>query len=245
MNEAVVLGKGRRVRPGAVRGLETLTIADVANRPHRYRRLLVIGSTADVAAVAAATPGTPLAFAGAPELRALFALDPSLESATDRLAAGTEYPADLGQLHLPGTSRPFLATVTAGGGSVAGARFPWAHGSGEVTVQGRQTIRVERGRAVIVANTQRLGQWIVAPRSALNDARLDIQVLSGPMSQLLRLRPALRMGQHERSPRVRRLSAAECHVLVPPRWRLRCDGVAVGSGPFRVSLHPLATVLLV
>jgi hypothetical protein len=205
----------------------------------------VIGSTADVAAVAAAAPGTPLAFAGAPELCGLFAVEPSLRSATSRLDAGTEYPADLGHLHLPGLSRPFLATVTAGGGSVAGVGFPWAHASGAVTLEGRHTVRVEGARAVIVANTQRLGRWIVAPRAALNDARLDIQVLSGPMSQILRLRPAIRMGQHERSSRVRRLTAAECHVLVPSRWRVRCDGVVVGSGPFRVSVDPLATALLV
>ena len=221
------------------------TRGELAAEPGRFARLLVCGSTAAVAAVAAVAPRAAISFAGAPELTALFAIDPSPEAARTRLESGTEYPADLGLLHQETGSRPFLAAVGAGGAAATGPRFPWASRRGPVTIRGKRNLEVGLARAVIVANTQRLGPWLVAPRAAVNDSRLDIQVLSGSAIDLIRLRPALRLGLHERSPRVRRTSVVECEVIVPKSWRVVCDGAAAGRGPFRVSLQPKAATLLV
>jgi len=242
---AVVLGPGVRRLPGVLADLPVTTRDELAADPERYARLVVCGSTAAVAAVAALAPRAAISFGGAPELTGLFAIDPSPEAARARLEGGTEHPADLGLLQQETGSRPFLAAVGAGGGAALGLRFPWAHRRGPVSIRGSRNLEVDLARAVIVANTQLLGPWLVAPRAAVNDSRLDIQVLSGSVIDLIRLRPALRLGLHERFPGMRRMSVAECEVIIPKSWRVACDGAPAGRGPFRVALQPGAATLLV
>ncbi|MBI5156419.1 MAG: hypothetical protein HZA58_00245 [Acidimicrobiia bacterium] len=242
MSGAVVLGRG--VRGGAApAGLPVVSPGEAPSG--RHDRLLVIGSLAEVAALAAACPGRAIAFAGRHELTALFALDPGPTAARHRLEHGTVHPADLGWLHLGGTTVPFLGHVVAGAGTGLRCGFPWAGRPGPVGVIAGRAFEVAAARTVIVSNVQRLGGFTVAPRAAIDDGRVDISVLAGSAIDLLRLRPALRHGLHERSPLVRRATASECQGVVPDRWRVSADGVTVGRGSFGVTLHPGAVTLLV
>jgi len=242
VTEAVVLG--RRVRRDmAPPGLPVVPPGEAASG--RYDRLLIIGSLAEVAALAAACPGRAIAFAGRHELSALCALDPNPTAARRRLEDGTAYPADLGRLHLGSTTVPFLGHVLAGAGARFRLGFPWAGRPGDIRIVAGRTLEIAAARTVLVSNTQRLGISAVAPRAAVNDGRLDVTVLSGRAVDLLRLRSSLRHGLHERSPLVRRTTITQCEAIVPERWRVSADGVVMGRGSFGVTIHPGAVTLLV
>jgi len=141
VTEAVVLGRGVR-RDTSPPGLPVVPPNEAASG--RYDRLLIIGSLAEVAALAAACPGRALAFAGAHELSALFALDPSLTAARRRLEDGTVYPADLGWLHLGSMAVPFLGHVVAGAGARLRVGFPWAGWPGEMRIVAERTLEIDR-----------------------------------------------------------------------------------------------------
>jgi hypothetical protein len=238
---AVVLGRGVR-RDAAPPGLPVVLPNKAASGG--YDRLLIIGSLADVAALAAACPGPAIAFAGRHELSALFAIDPTPTAARRRLEHGTPHPADLGRLYLGTTTVPFLGHVLAGAGARLRVGFPWAGRPGEIRIVAERTLATA-ARTVLVSNIQRLDISAVTPRAAINDGRLDVTVLSGPAVDLLRLRPALRHGLHERSPLVRRTTITQCEAIVPERWRVSADGVVVGRGSFGVTIEPGAVTLLV
>jgi len=238
----VVLGRGVRLAADLV-GLPAVSPTEAA--AGGFERLLVIGSLAEVAALAASCPGTAVAFAGRHELSALFALPEDPAAARHRLDQGTPYRADLGTLHLGNTTVPFLGHVVAGAAGMF-RRGPTRPGrSGDVRVVGERTLEVAGARTVVVSNVQRLGISVVAPRAAINDGRLDLTVLSGRTLDLIRLRPALRHGLHERSPLVRRTTTDGCQVQVPDRWPVRADGRVIGRGGFGVTIDPGAVTLLV
>lgn len=238
----MVLGRGVR-RSAASSGLPVVSTAEAAAGP--YDRILVIGTLAEVAALAATCAGRAIAFAGRSELSALFALDPGTVAARRRLQHGTPHPADIGWLHLGSRVWPFLGHVVAGAGGRLRAGFPWGGRAGEVRMVAGRTLEVAGARSVVVSNTQRLGTSVVAPRAAIDDGRLDVMVLSGPPIDLMRLRPALRHGLHERSPLVRRATASFCQGQVPDTWRVRADGVVVGCGSFTATVEPGRVTLLV
>lgn len=238
----MVLGRGVRLST-APHGLPILSTAEAAAGP--YDRILAIGTLADITAIAAACPGRAIAFAGRNELSALFALDPGPVAARRRLEQGTPHPADLGWLHLGSTVSPFLGHVVVGAGARFRAGFPWGGRAGEVRIVVGRSLEVAGARSVVVSNTQRLGSSVVAPRAAIDDGRLDLMVLSGPSIDLMRLRPALRHGLHERSPLARRATASFCEARVPDSWRVRADGVVVGCGSFTVTVDPGRVTLLV
>ncbi len=225
-------------------GLDVESVAAFLAEPHTPERLLVLGSTAELAAIAAVCPETTIAFGGQGELFRLFALDPSPASARRRFESGTLYPADLGTLRIGESARPFLVGV--GAGSLAGQswRAPWAHRSANIEVEGNRAIQAA-ARGLVVMNAQHWGHWNVSPRGAINDGRLEVQVFHGSMTALLRLRPALRSGLHERSPLVRRGTSDGFRVVVPGDWVVACDGVRAGRGSFSVTLAPGAVTLLV
>ncbi len=237
---------GRGVRPGSqdLAGLDVHSIAAFLAQPAVRDRLLVLGSTAELVAVAAAAPNTAIAFGGTGELFRLFALDPSPAAARHRLESGTSYPADLGVLALGTVSRQFLVGVGAGSLAGPGWRTPWGQRRRPVGVEGQRAIKAT-ARGLVVMNAQHWGRWHLAPRAAINDARVEAQVFDGAMTALLRLRPALRHGLHERSRLVKRTTSDHFRVTIPVYWAVSCDGVAVGRGPFTVSLLPAAVTLLV
>lgn len=238
------MGRGVKPTRADLSGLDVTSVAAFLADPNPPERLLVLGSTSELAAIAGVCPETAIAFGGRGELFRLFALDPSAHSARRRFETGTAYPADLGVLRLAGASRPFLVGVGAGSLATPGWRMPWAHLRADVEVEGPKVIRTA-SRGLVVMNGQHWGRWNLAPRGAINDARLEVQVFHGSMSGLFRLRPALRRGLHERSRLVRRSSAVEFGVRVPSGWVVTCDGVRAGRGSFSVTLAPTAVTLLV
>ncbi|HAX82888.1 MAG TPA: hypothetical protein DCY40_10025 [Actinobacteria bacterium] len=245
MTPAVVLGQGVRPVRDLPPSLEVVPLAEFRAAPGTVQRVLVVGSTADVAAVAAAAPGVPIAFAGARELSRLFALDPSLGTALRRLERGTAYPVDLGVLEIAGGRHCFLGTVTAGAGASGGLGFPWAGRSGPVAIAGDRRTIAASGRALVVANAQHWGRWTVAPQAAMNDSRLEIQSFGGPRVGLWSLRRALALGLHTRHPGVTRMATTVADVSLPASWKVRRDGIPVGRGGFRVHLDPGGATLLI
>lgn len=242
---AVVLGRGVRSTKRLPRSLAALPLAAFLAAPGEPDRVLVVGATADVAAVAHAAPGIPIAFSGAPELSRLFALDRSVAAALIRLERGTAYQVDLGVVEIGGESRPFLGTIAAGAGSSGGLGFPWAGGTGAIAIAGDRRTVTASGRAIVVANTQHWGRWTMAPRAAINDARLEFQVFAGPILTLWGLRRALSLGLHGRHPGVSRLTATAADVEISASWTVRCDGIRVGRGGFRVRVDPGRATLLI
>lgn len=100
-------------------------------------------------------------------------------------------------------------------------------------------------RAVVVANTQHWRRWTVAPRAAINDSRLEVQAFGGSPLALWGLRRALSLGLHGRHAAVTRVGVGDATIAVPASWTVRCDGVRVGRGGFRVHLEPGAATLLI
>jgi hypothetical protein len=85
----------------------------------------------------------------------------------------------------------------------------------------------------------------VAPRAAANDSRLEIQAFDGGLVALWSLRRSLTLGLHDRQPAVIRVVAPAADVVVPPGWKVRADGIALGRGAFRVTLAAGAASLLI
>lgn len=243
MRCAVVAGRGRDRMASVLAARAGLPVTDELAS---WDRLLVVGDDADLAAVAGSLggrPGPALAVTGARSLGALFAHD---DDALGRLVAGAEYPCDLIWLAVAGTDHPVVGTVRAGAGATVERAFPWWGPAGSVTIAtGARTVVVESARAVTVANAQVSGPWTVAPRAAVMDGRCDIHAFAGARRRLVRLRPALRAGVHERSPQVRRTTANAATILVPPTWPVSADGRRIGAGPFAVTVARAAFRLLV
>lgn len=243
---AVVAG---RIRPAArwLTGLHVFSLAEyLRRRPDADAGLLVVGDTADLAAVAATT-AAPIAFAGAGDIAAMFALDPSLPAARQRLESGVAYPADLGWCRLGASERPFLGGVAAGGAAHRGSGFPWRAPSGEVAIRGEaRSERIVAGaRGVFVLNGQRLSGRVVSPRAAMGDGRLDLLVLAGTPLHLWSLRRAIIRGLHLAAPGVHRISRTGAEISVPDSWPVRCDGRVLGRGRFEVRVDPGVVMLLV
>ena len=85
----------------------------------------------------------------------------------------------------------------------------------------------------------------MAPRAAINDARLEFQVFAGPILTLWGLRRAMSLGLHGRHPGVTRLTATAADVEISEPWTVRCDGIQVGRGGFRVRVDPGRATLLI
>lgn len=245
MTPTVVVGRSVRRVGDLPPSLEVVPLARFRASPGTLERVLVVGSTADVADVADAAPGIPIAFAGAVELSRLFALDRSLRAARARLERGTPYPVDLGVIEIAGERHCFLGTVTAGAGASGGLGFPWAGRSNSITIAGDRRTMTSPGRALVVANAQHWGRWTVAPQAAMNDSRFEIQTYGGSRLRLWSLRRALALGLHTRHPAVTRFATTAADVSLPSSWKVRRDGIPVGHGGFRVHLGPGGATLLI
>lgn len=231
-------------------GAETDLVVAPAGAHPTADRALVVGDDADLAMAVVgyldrgcAAPAFALTGPGA--MTTLFAHDPGITAGLARLRHGTDYACDLGRLTIAGRRVAFVGMVRAGAGARRDLLFPWCGRAGDVVVAGRRELPVAHARAVTAANAQRSGPWMLAPRAAAMDGLLDIQVFSGPSLALGRLRPALRAGLHERSPRVRRTSATAAEVTVPTDWPVVADGTMQGRGTFRVHAEIRAFRLIV
>jgi hypothetical protein len=202
--------------------------------------VVVAGSDADLAAAAflaiEAGRDTPLALApnGKSDLLRMFAVDPA--DAIDRLDTGERYRCDLGLCTVGGVLTPFLAHVVAGPGRLGRTVGP----SAPISVSTPDRVHDTTGWAVIVANAQHLGADVVAPRAALMDGVLDLQVVGGSPMRRHRIRRLRTRGFHIRQREVWRRSASAADIAIPSRWRVKIDGVIGGAGPFSVRVAPSA-----
>jgi hypothetical protein len=101
------------------------------------------------------------------------------------------------------------------------------------------------GAAVVVANCQHVGDVTIAPRAALMDGRVDLQVLGGNRVDRLRLRRSIRRGLHLRNPAVLRRAVSTMAFDLPYGWRMRSDGTAVTGSHWDLAVLPNAATLWV
>lgn len=176
----------------------------------------------------------------------LFAHPIGVESSMARLERGDTYPFDVGVVDAAGASTYFLGHAAAGSTIDPGWTFPWKGVRGRVAIHGgaRDTV-VENAAGLLISNAQHHGRWTVSPRSAAMDGRLEIHVFAGRRPDLHRVRPALRAGNHERSPFVTRRILPEARIEIPEAWSVAADGLATSGGDLIVSVVRAGITLLV
>lgn len=196
--------------------------------------LLVLGNDADLAATVETmlTTGRDVPVALIPrvnsDLLRMFGL--SRMGVLGRLQTGGPYRADLGWITIGGVRRPFVAHVTASSRRPFGGLHPPAR-LGVST--DRRSYRLD-GWWMAVANSQHVAGRNIAPKAALMDGELDVQVFGGSVTARLRLLRLAKRGLHLRHRAVWRRSVESCSVSIPDHWRVEADGVPVGTGPFEV-----------
>lgn len=103
--------------------------------------------------------------------------------------------------------------------------------------------REYRGRAhgVVIANGQFLGGGMrVSPRSYPGDGKLDVQVSTGPKSQVFTILPKVYRGEHLPDPQIKEMLGAEILVESDRPIPVEADGEPLGETPVRVTVLPEA-----
>jgi YegS/Rv2252/BmrU family lipid kinase len=170
------------------------------------------------------------------------------------------YPIDVGLATGSFGDRYFLNALTVGvtAASVAKAdTFPRWVGSSRYTAafwvalwgfaNGPISVRVDGNSfdddaiAVVVANGQFFGGGLnIAPRSVLNDGKMDVQIFRGPRRQAFSVMPRVKMGSHLTHKGVQRFTGSEIVIDVPQSWPIEADGEMLGSGRIDVQVIPNA-----
>lgn len=189
-----------------------------------------------------------------------FALPKSMDEMAARLVTDDRYRCDIGVIEGSFGTRYFLNAANVGVAAAAvsvadrlprrlgGARYAagfWLKLArfGSVDIDLRAGARTFAGKAisVVIANGQFFGGGMnVAPRAALMDGKLDIQVFVGPRRRAFSVMPRIVRGTHLGMRGVRRFEAANFEIEVPPDWPVEADGEVLGSGPVRGSVRPAA-----
>ena len=189
-----------------------------------------------------------------------FALPKTMQEMAQRLVTDDRYRCDVGVIEGSFGTRHFLNAanvgVAAASVSVAdrlprrlgGARYAagfWLKLArfGSVDIDLRAGTRTFTGKAisVVIANGQFFGGGMnVAPRAALMDGKLDIQVFVGPRRQAFSVMPRVVRGTHLGLPGVRRFEAPEFEIDVPEGWPVEADGEMLGSGSVKGRVLPAA-----
>jgi len=197
--------------------------------------LVVVGTDADLAAVVgfmqSAGGDLPIALVsrGDSDLLAMFGLKRA--DVVSRLQTGGRYRSDLGRVTIDGAERPFVTHVTAGSRRALGSLGP----SADVTIiTNRKSHHHNDAWRVVACNSQHVAGRTIAPKAALTDGRIDIQVFGGSILTRNRVHRLSRRGLHLNHPAVWRRSTAMFSVVTPPHWEIRVDGIAAGSGPWEV-----------
>jgi YegS/Rv2252/BmrU family lipid kinase len=187
-----------------------------------------------------------------------FALPKTLDEMATHLATHDRYRCDVGVIEGSFGTRYFLnaANVGVAAASVAvadrlprrlgGARYAtgfWLKLArfGSVDIELEAGPRRFEGKAitVVIANGQFFGGGMnVAPRAALMDGKLDIQVFIGPRRKAFAVMPRVVRGTHLHLPSVRRFEAAEFRLTVPLWWPVEADGEVLGAGPISGRVVP-------
>jgi hypothetical protein len=209
-------------------------VADLCQRPTTVG-ILVVGSDADLARVASAmhSSGRDFPLALIPNTKsdvlAMFGLD--RKGAIGRIQSASPYRADLGSVRIGDAVRPFVAHVAAN--DRRSRRF-LLRSDPLVITTARRSYQLA-GWWIIAANAQHHAGRTIAPKAALTDGELDIQVFGGSARSRQRLRRLTKRGLHLRDRALWRRSVASCSADIPAEWTVSVDGVATGFGPFEVS----------
>jgi diacylglycerol kinase (ATP) len=192
------------------------------------------------------------------DLLRTFGLPHNLEEAARHLVGDSVYPIDIGRLEGDWGVRYFVNVAQAGVGAAAAftadrmsrswgkGRYPLAFirrlpGFPYAQLAIRMASRSHEGRglAAIFANGQFFaGGWNVAPRSSLNDGRLDLQLIDCQKSYAIRLVPKIIKGVHLTDGAVRRFATEGFELVTNPIWPIEADGDPVGNTPVSVSVVP-------
>lgn len=191
------------------------------------------------------------------DLLRTFAVPQTLEGAAGHLLGTAVYPADVCLAIGEWGRRFFVNAATLGllaeAVRTAGRMSPRWRSARYVAALlrvlprfGRSPVRVEAGGrrfegealGMAVANAQFIGAGFnIAPRAAMMDGLLDVQVFTARRREVFRLTRKARTGEHLSDPAVRRFAAAEVRVETEGGgWPVEVDGEVLGETPvvFRV-----------
>ena len=181
-----------------------------------------------------------------------------LEETARHLLSDAVYPIDVGRLEGEWGVRYFVNVAQAGVGAAAAitahhmsrswgkGRYPLAFlrrlpgfPSARLSIRMPSRVHEGNGLAAIFANGQFFaGGWNVAPRSSLNDGRLDLQLIDCKKSYAVRLVPKIIKGVHLTDSAVRRYATESFELVTTPIWPIEADGDPVGNTPVSVSVVP-------
>ena len=199
--------------------------------------LVVVGDDADLAAVIgfmlSAGGDLPVALVsrGDSDLLAMFGLKRA--DIVSRLQTGSRYRADLGRVRIDGTERPFVTHVTTAPRRTLGFVGP----SAAVAVSTSRRSHRLGAWWIAACNAQHVAGRTIAPKAALTDGEIDIQVFGGSILARARIQRLARRGLHLSHPAVWRRSSASCSVVAPEHWGIEVDGIEVGTGAWEVAVE--------
>lgn len=188
------------------------------------------------------------------DLLRTFAIPQKLEEAVHHLATDTIYPIDVGVVEGEWGSRYFVnvgdvgviaaAARTAQSMSPRWGRIRYLLGFARALPRFRTTgVHVEAGSrrfdgeaiAAVFANAQFFGGGFnIAPKAAMMDGDLDIQVFAARKRNAARLVPKAYRGMHLRDRCVRRFVAPSVTISTDQPWPVEVDGEYVGNTPVSV-----------
>jgi diacylglycerol kinase family enzyme len=94
---------------------------------------------------------------------------------------------------------------------------------------------------VVVANGQFFGDGMkVAPRALPDDGRFNVQVFTGPRSQVFTMTPQIFRGEHLPHPQIVEYQTPVLRLAPPRPLALEADGVLLGVTPAEFSVLPKA-----
>ncbi len=180
-----------------------------------------------------------------------FAIAQRLEGAVHHLAGSTDYPIDVGFVRGEWGLRAYVNVAQAGllAASVERAsKFPQSIGRVKYQAAFWATLprftgtdielvtdrRTYTGPALLalVANGQFFGGGFnVAPKAALMDGLLDVQVIDAKRREALQLFPQVKKGLHLRHPAVTRFQTSAFSLSTSVPWPFEVDGDVIGRTP--------------
>ncbi len=187
-----------------------------------------------------------------------FALPKRLEDAADHLTTDALYRTDVGLLE-GGFGRVFFLNVADVGVAAASVRITrrmprflggvrygigfWltlaAFPPAEISLEAGGRRYEGPAINVVAANGQFFGGGMnIAPRAAVMDGLLDIQVFKGPRRHAFSVMPRVIRGTHLHSRGVRRFEAGEFRLECPEGWPVEADGEMLGTGPITGRVIP-------
>lgn len=186
-----------------------------------------------------------------------FALSQSIEGAASHLRSTEDYPLDVGFVEGAWGRRAFVNVAEAGIGAASAGlaeRLPRFLGAAKYQTSfwftlprfGPAEVRLRSGSrryegpalAAILANAQFFGGGLnIAPKAAVMDGLLDIQVIAAKRIEALTLFGQAKRGMHLGHRSVRRMTGSDFELEVDRPWPVEVDGEFLGMTPVRGSVE--------